>query len=403
MKSPQKRIENIDALRGFALAGIVLAHFSENYIGGPAPAVFDEAVHPGIVDNIADGLVFFFVRGKFFALFSFLFGLSFYIQMYRAEQKGINYSTRFLWRLILLFGIGYLHHLFYRGDILTVYAMAGIFLIPFYKVPVKWLLIISIPIFLAVFRLILFSITNGESVFYDVSLSPESEKVLAYYTMLAEGSLPEVIKSNAIAGFLMKMEFQFGIFSRGYLTFGFFVLGLAMGKIHLFENYEQHLKTIKKILRISAILILVFGVATVFFMPKQQDTIDLTNLNFNIGLSFYDLANLSMTVAIICLFFLIWRKKWGYTVLASFSSYGRMALTNYIMQTIIGTFILYGWGLGYIGEIRVVYILLMAFVLIFVQIQLSKWWLNKCYYGPVEWVWRCLTHLKLFPLFKYYS
>jgi uncharacterized protein len=85
------------------LAGIVLAHFSENYIGGPAPAVFDEAVHPGIVDNIADGLVFFFVRGKFFALFSFLFGLSFYIQMYRAEQKGINYSTRFLWRLILLF------------------------------------------------------------------------------------------------------------------------------------------------------------------------------------------------------------------------------------------------------------------------------------------------------------
>ena len=98
-----------------------------------------DAVRLGVADYVVDGFIMLFLRGKFFALFSFLFGLSFFIQMDRASEKGLDFRAKFLWRLALLFIIGYLHHLFYSGDILTIYAVLGVFLIPFYKVSNKYI------------------------------------------------------------------------------------------------------------------------------------------------------------------------------------------------------------------------------------------------------------------------
>ena len=100
------RIEIIDALRGFSLAGIVIVHMVENYVGAPTPEGAMDAVRLGIPDYIVDGFIFLFLRGKFFALFSFLFGLSFFIQMDSAYRKGNDYKWKFLWRLVLLFAIG---------------------------------------------------------------------------------------------------------------------------------------------------------------------------------------------------------------------------------------------------------------------------------------------------------
>ncbi|MEO0526488.1 MAG: DUF418 domain-containing protein, partial [Bacteroidota bacterium] len=136
----KKRIEIIDALRGFSLAGIVIVHMVENYVGAPTPEHVMDATRAGIADYIVDGFIAVFLRGKFFALFSFLFGLSFFIQINNAEKQGNRFAGRFLWRLLILFGIGYLHHLFYRGDILTIYAVLGIFLIPFHRIGNKWIL-----------------------------------------------------------------------------------------------------------------------------------------------------------------------------------------------------------------------------------------------------------------------
>ncbi len=112
-----QRINSIDALRGFALAGVVLVHMVEQYIAGPAPEGFMEGVN-GIPDQIVQGLLQIFFSGKFFALFSILFGLSFAIQMQSAEKKNVKFGGRFVWRAALLFIIGYVHQLFYRGDFL---------------------------------------------------------------------------------------------------------------------------------------------------------------------------------------------------------------------------------------------------------------------------------------------
>ncbi|QBA64204.1 hypothetical protein [Muriicola soli] len=141
------RIDIIDALRGISLAGIVIVHMVENYLASLPPEGAMEAAHQGTFDYVIDGIILLLLRGKFFALFSFLFGLSFFIQMKNADLKGRDYQLRFLWRLALLLLLGYFHSLFYRGDILTIYALLGVFLVPFYRLKKQWILGFSVLIF----------------------------------------------------------------------------------------------------------------------------------------------------------------------------------------------------------------------------------------------------------------
>ncbi len=393
-----KRIEIVDALRGFALAGIVIVHMVENYVAAPVPEGAMEASHLGLPDYLVDGFIFLFLRGKFFALFSFLFGLSFFIQMDKAQQKGLNFGARFLWRLLLLLAIGYVHSLFYRGDILTIYALLGIFLIPFYKLNNRWVLGICALLFLGVGRSLIFIFFGGNNLFTEGEFLPDSPLIINYYNTLMNGSLYEVFRSNAWDGHIMKMDFQLGIFSRGYLTFGFFLLGLFVGRIQFFRNYLTRKTEIKRLLYSSIGLFVLSILMAVFFFAQIGPDVTFDNWYAMNGLTAYDLNNLAMTLIILSLFLMAYKggrlKRW----LEYFIPYGRMALTNYIVQSIIGTFIFYGWGLGYLGEIRNLYIFFMAIIFIALQMMFSTWWLRKYYYGPLEWLWRSLTYFKIFPM-----
>lgn len=139
----QDRIKIIDVLRGFTLFGIILVHFAEQYYAGPAPAKFANFNNKFLGDEIINGFIGIFISGKFYMIFSFLFGLSFFIQMKKSDS-GWAFFLRFFWRLVILFAIGLLHHLHYRGDILTIYAMLGVGLLVFYKLPDKLLLILAL-------------------------------------------------------------------------------------------------------------------------------------------------------------------------------------------------------------------------------------------------------------------
>ncbi|WP_282160677.1 DUF418 domain-containing protein [Ulvibacterium marinum] len=393
------RIEIVDALRGFSLAGIVIVHLVENYVGAPTPEGAMEATHQGIADTIVDVFIFLLLRGKFFALFSFLFGLSFFIQMDNAHTKGQDFRGRFLWRLIILLGIGYIHHLFYRGDILTIYAVLGILLIPFYRLSNTWLLGITTLIFLGLGRYIVFMLTKDTSMFIeDDLLSPSSPVIANYYNVLKEGELWDVFRSNAVEGHLMKMHFQLGVFSRGYLTFGFFLLGLFVGRFKFFQNFMEHKKLVKKVLWWSiGLFVLSIGMVMALFSQLGPD-VKFDNWPAMLGLTALDLNNIAMTFIILALFVILYKKVKAGRWLAKFAPYGRMALTNYVFQSIVGTFIFFGWGLGYLGELRNIYTFLIAIFMIFGQLILSKWWLKYFYYGPLEWAWRSLTYLKLFPM-----
>jgi len=395
------RITIIDALRGLALAGILICHMTENYIGSMSPQSFTDAVHLGIIDNIVDGVVFFFLRGKFIALFSFLFGLSFFIQMDNAAKKGKPYGVRFLWRLLILLGIGYLHSLFYRGDILTIYAFLGIFLIPFYKLNNKWLLLWSAVLFFGLGRYLIYFFIGTDSMWGgSIAMDANAQWVIDYYNVLKEGGIWEVFKANSVQGHLHKADFQFGVFGRGYFTFAFFIVGLFVGRKGYLKNYKNSQGFIKNILIWSSIiLVLSFGILAAAFSQVNPDD-GLNSWYAMVGLTAMDIGNTAMTFLWIALFIVLYKKTKPEKWLSKLAPYGRMALTNYILQSLISTFLLYGWGLGLIGELRQLYTFIIALVFIALQVWLSKLWLTHFNYGPLEWLWRSLTFFRVFPLKK---
>jgi uncharacterized protein len=400
----RKRIQVLDALRGFTLAGIVIIHMLENYIGAPAPETGLEGTTPYLLDKLINGIMFFLIRGKFFALFSFLFGVSFFIQMRNAENKNINLSGRFIWRLVILLCIGAAHHLFYRGDILTIYALTGLLLIPFYKASNRVILVSAIVLFAGLGRYLIFITVGGDAIFSNFDVNPQNPSVIAYFDTIKNGSLKQVFASNTIEGHLMKLDFQYGIFGRGYLTFAFFLLGLYAGKISLFERYQTLKKQMKKGLLWSIICtiagLIIMAIAFALATDFGQKEPDFNSWLVMIGLSFYDISNLFFTLLIMILFLYAFMRAKGHLFLMRFAPYGRMALTNYILQSIIGTALLYGWGLGFIGEIPHSIMVLIALAFIVLQISWSKWWLAHFTYGPLEWFWRSLTYFKRFPFRK---
>lgn len=392
-----ERMTVVDALRGFSLAGIVIVHMVENYSGGPLPEGAMSGAEQGILDQVVNFFCLLFLRGKFFALFSFLFGLSFYIQMDSGHRQNGHFGYRFAWRLMLLFVIGFVHHLFYRGDILTVYALVGLFLIPFYRIPSGIVLGVATILFLGVPRFLLYAMGQAPGLLLSDLINPDNPVIVAYYETLRSGSIWEVFRSNAWSGQVMKMEFQLGVTSRAYLTFAFFLLGLWFGRIGYFRRFLQLAKQTRRALWISLLGLLVFTLlAGLVFMQLGPDPNFYSGWAMA-GLTILDLGNLAMTGIILCGFVLLYRLPAPQKVLNRFAPFGRMALTNYVAQSVIGTFVFYGWGLGLLGHMRNSYAFLLALLIICFQMLLSRWWLKRFRYGPLEWAWRSLTYFRWYP------
>lgn len=390
--SKPARIVQIDALRGFALAGVALVHVTEQYIAGPTPEGFMEGIN-GLPDSILQGIIGFFIQGKFFALFSILFGLSFSIQMDSAARREEDFSLRFLWRAVLLFIIGYIHQLFYRGDILTIYALLAPFLIPFNHVSKKWVLAIAAIFFLSVPRFITYAFVGNEP-FFGLPAGFQSPLETAYFEALSTGSISEVFVQNADYGMKTKMNFQLQPFGRIYYTFGYFLLGLWLGKIGLFQQTKDKLNTVRKVMY-WLIGGLVVGMAlTALTFSQAPQPVDFSHILHVVGVNFFDWVNLALAGIILCGFVLLYHKEKWEKRLAFFAPYGRMALTNYILQSLIGTFLFFGWGLGLIGQLRTTYLVLIALVMIAAQTYFSKYWLQHYKFGPLEWLWRSGTYLK---------
>lgn len=394
------RIQLIDSLRGFALAGVGIVHLTQQFMNVSPPEGFMEGVD-SLPDYIISGLVNIFMVGKFFALFSILFGLSFAIQMQSAENRGSNFSMRFLWRAALLFVIGYIHHLFYGGDILTIYAVLAPFIIPFYKLKKNWLLIVAAICFIGIPRFLTFALMGNNNFFGVPSMMENTNELNKMATeALFSGSLSDVFSSNAIFGLKTKFNFQLTVFGRFYYTFGYFLLGLWIGRTKLFRDLDKHIGMIKKTLKWSSILLIVPILLMVLCFVMGPTPPDFSHFLHWMGINMYDIANLLLSLIIISSFVLLYRKEKWQKRLSYFSSYGRMALTNYVLQALIGTFILYNWGLGLSGEIRTLYLFLIAIFQIFLQQKLSTYWLSNFKNGPLEWLWRCGTYLKWQPFLK---
>ncbi len=395
-----QRIALIDALRGFTLLGIIITHMTEQYYAGPLPEKYAGQTTSTLIDMIAIGFSWILINGKFYMIFSFLFGLSFYIQLSKASAD-LPFLLKFSWRLITLFIIGFIHHLHYRGDILTIYATLGFVLVITYRLPDRYLLILALLLVFdapGIFVRIIGLVGNDPTVNEFIKL--DQTKVLEYYNTFKFGSYFDLLKAN-FESFKFKMDFQ--VWSgRIYTTPGLFLLGLYSGRKRFFEEIPSHLPFVKKYLRNAGWCLLgtvIFAVA--FFMIGNGVTGGFSNdVNTLVGLTFFDLFNTFLAIIYVAWFILLFQKEKWKSRLMHFYAAGRMGLTTYMMQAFFGVLIFSTIGLGLVGELGAATSFLIALVIFVFQIWISKVCLRHFHYGPVEWLWRCLTNFRLQPLLK---
>jgi uncharacterized protein len=392
------RIDAIDALRGFALLGIVLVHMVEQYTAAAPPASNPNYNAFSTADQVARGLVGLLFVGKFFAMFSLLFGVSFFIQMDRAAARHVPYQGRFVWRLAVLFAIGLAHHLIYRGDILTIYAVLGLALVPFYRASDRTLLILAVLLCFGAPRLLMVGIAQALEQPFSMQLGSEAANE-EYFKALKGSSLLPVFASNLSEGWRVKWAFQLAVFGRGYQTLGLFFLGLFLARRRWHESLPARRRTLRRAmlvgLGISAPLVALF--ASFVFSQASGPPPESVSWGLVIGLTLYDIFNIALMVGFAGAFLLLYLRPAPQRLLRHLAPVGRTALTTYVCQSLIGTFFYYGYGLNRLAEVGAATGTLLALVIFAGQMVASGIWLRYFRFGPIEWVWRSLTYWRAQP------
>jgi uncharacterized protein len=369
----------------------------------------------GTADGVLEALSWVFVRGKGFGIFSFMFGLSFVLQMQRAERRrpGTDFRPRFAWRLAILFAIGWLHGLAYSGDILTVYAVLGVPLILFYRVRDRWLIVLAVLLLVGVPRVVQRLIDGPMPRAERQSLQDAmSAQAAEHWRAVTSGDVPAIVRFHATSGFRAKWEFQFGFMGRGYQTFGLFLLGLWAGRRRVFEDALGHRRLFVRVWRwTGALTLLIPLLAGLLFaigqalggsrsQPQPQPAgalPDFTSWPIVAGMGLFDAWNNAMTLFYVASFVLLFlRPRWQPRLLR-FSPVGQMALSSYVGQTVVGVLVFFGFGLGLLGRFGNSVTIPLGLVVFAVQVWVTRAWLGRFRFGPLEWAWRSLTWLRLEP------
>jgi uncharacterized protein len=408
------RIDLIDALRGLALGAIGVVHFGEQYLGAMPPR--DHMAYAGTlpIDRVLDAASFLFLRGKGFALFSLLFGLSFAIQMQAAAVRtpGQDFRPRFAWRLLVLGLIGIVHGLVYAGDILLIYALLGLPLLLFYGVRGRWLWIVAILLLVGTPRVILkLALPPATTAQLEARQAANEEGSIRHFSAAKHGPTSELIRGNLQEMLVARMDFQLGVFSRGYQTFGLFLIGLWLGRHRIFEDLDRYRAGFKKLFwwtlvpgLILPVVGFAFAIARALGPPEPAPPggppLDLWTWPFVAGLCVYDIWNASMSAFLVSAFALVsgspaWRKR-----LLWFAPVGRTALTSYLLQTVLGSLLFFHFGLGLLGDIGNHLTLPLGVLAFVVMVGVSRIWLTHFHYGPIEWLWRSATFLRVQPFRK---
>jgi len=385
-----ERIEFVDILRGFALFG-VLAMNMKAYSG-----------HSFTISTIADSidrttvvLLQFFFQAKFYSLFSFLFGWGMATQLVRAADRGTRFIPVYLRRIFILLGIGVIHGLFiWKGDVLTVYALLAPLLVLFRNRSSKTLLISSV----ACLTLSVVMVLPGETMDAVRLWYNEHTNFLRHNTLplqlYATGTYTEILK--------LRQELFTGMFSGFIFWFGnifsMFLLGLYVGKRGIFKNIREHLPLVRKVMWIGLILGLFFN--GIFLRTNLQPNWlpgEYTRLATSGART---IGAPALMLFYVCVIVLLVQKETWISRLTSLAPVGRMALTNYLMQSVICTLIFYGYGLGLYGEISPTVGLITSIIIYLGQMRFSTWWMERYQFGPLEWLWRSLTYRKRQPILQ---
>ena len=381
LKTP--RVEVVDALRGFAIMSIMLLHNIEHFDYYNFPEALPEWMK--ILDKIIWETLFFLFGGKSYAIFALLFGFSFYIQNDNQEKKGNDFRLRFLWRLLLLLGFGIINTVFYEGDILVLYAVLGVVLILVCKWNDKAVFITAVILMLQPLEWMKF--------FY-MLLHPDyvpMPNLSDHYF----GMMGDYLKSNSFMDYAIgnltigRWASVFWSWENGrfFQAPALFLLGMLLGRRKLFIASVESNSFWKKALQYAIVLfILLFSLKT--FLPE---IIGRKELVTSLSVIVSSWSNLAFMIVLVATFIVLYQKDSVHKLLSKLIPFGKMSLTNYILQSIVGCFIYYRYGLGLVEYTGATYSLLIGIVLFILQLHFCKWWLSKHRQGPLEYIWHKAT------------
>jgi uncharacterized protein len=393
---PRERIEAIDMVRGFALFGVLLVNM---YNFGAASPTWTASV-----DQVAFSVMRFYFETKSWRLFSFLFGLGFAIQLLRSGERGDRFWPTYLRRLALLFVFGMGHALLYDGDVLMAYALLGLLLMPFQRVPPRLLLLLA-AMLLAVFPVgnavkSLASDTDRATAAVPVDLAElrrRNEERLQTHPY-AVGSIRDVmaVNSESIPPDLLSYPLD----AEGTPAyFAMFLLGLYVGRRRLFHDVEEHLPLVRSIAKWGLGLgVTSMAVERVLALGWGYDVWGVRGANVPlelIGDALFAYGSTALSAGYAAGVVLLSRRLRTRPLVRPLGPVGRLALSVYLTQSLAFTTLFYGYGFGRVGRIGPAAVTGYALLIFTTQIIVCGWWVKRYRYGPAEWLWRGLTYGRL--------
>ncbi len=402
----KNRVFILDVLRGLALLGILMVNMP--VFNTPFILVIGEGrIWTDPLNETAFWILDFFFHGKFYVLFSFLFGMGFYFFLQKVDEAGKTMLSIFRRRLFILLIIGVLHVvLFWYGDILVVYALFG-FILTWFRNKSDRTVLIWAGVFLLIplaFTTLMLSVVNLAMSNPDAASQLEQtfSGQQAHFDQLTERAM--VVYSTGSFGEIMSMrltEYSYmwgGILSFFPFVLAMFLVGMLFGRRGYLADIKANEGFFKKLFWISLPLAIIFNYllatnASVAQHAFPSGELVLLMLGFAIGGPAMMFVYLSLVVFCLNRGFLQW-------LASKIAGAGRMALTNYLTQSIICTTLYYGYGLGMYGRVDIVNGMLLTLAIYIVQLIWSHYWLQYFRFGPFEWAWRSLTYRRLQPLKK---
>jgi uncharacterized protein len=384
----RERIQALDVLRGVAVAGILLANVMVFFGLTFMPPDRMAALPTVAADRVASFLERVFVDGKFYSIFSLLFGIGFGVQLSRGGDAAL---PRFRRRLRILLVIGAIHaFLIWAGDILMLYGLLG-FTLPWFarksdRDLMRWtVILLAIPTALYIVAVAIWMVV-GSGATQTAQGSAVPAKILAYFEAIGSGGLKDAFVGNLI--FLGGRWADLFATVRPPKVLGMFVLGLWTVRTGLALSPATRRAMLVRWSRLGWGIGLPANVIAAWAFEHWQYLPPSVGGLVGVAMQAIGVPMLALGYAATVVLLVVDGRR----LITAFAPVGRMALTNYLMHSIICVVLSYGFGLGLWWRVGHSRALVIAAAIVLLQIPLSAWWLSRFSFGPVEWIWRRLTY-----------
>ncbi len=377
---PDQRTAIVDVLRGWALLGVVLMNYADYcYMG-----LDFRTTEPGLLEDVLQTIANVLFAAKSWTMLSFLFGYGFGVLMANVAGKGLNPVKFFGRRMFWLFVLAIINSAFFWGDILKDYAVMGMVLLAFHRCSAKTAFVIS---------MFLFLLTPAAAAYVFASGVRGGMGLMEpYFPLYKSSDIFSVLWFGLVGTYLFEIRSPNYLITVHVVMLGCFFLGLGTHKVDFFNRLPKNRKYLKRIFWASLAFI---GLMIGLFVLTSQ--MKWGWMKYYQPFYLVILSSMIFFVATLSWLFVSGKLK---SFFHAMQTIGKMTLTNYMVQNVFGLFLFSGVGFNFslVNKVHFGYYLLFASVIYLGQITFSKWWLARCYYGPVEWVWRQLSYAKRLPL-----